>query len=364
MRRVFLSALVALLLASFTTVRAFALDLGDEAPGIDVTEWVCGSPVDLAAGKDKNTFVVAFLATFDPGSQAAFKQLSKLSEANKGKGLVVVAICNQTPDKLKEWLAENPQPFAVAADPRSNTVAPYMKNQDGVPHVFIVGKPGTVFWHGSPTVGFEEVLTKVLAGTYDAAHEKAVAEARTNMIKGLMKRSPKFFGPPLDELLRLEPTDKQALQIKLQVLQRPDENGDAPKPETFHAFCAEHLKKVQDDADCLNMIAWDLLTNGDFAWRKPDLGIEAAKRAVEVCEGKKAGIVDSLARGYFEIGNVKQAVEVQKQAIAVAEEADEKANLEKTLAYYEMCLKLGEKSGGDKPGGKPGGKPTGKPKGK
>jgi hypothetical protein len=243
---------------------------------------------------------------------------------------------------MKEWLTENPQPYAVAADPRSNTVAPYMKNMPGVPYVFIVGKPGTVFWHGSPTIGFEEVLTKVLDGKFDAAHEKAVSEARTEMVKGLRK-GPKFFGPPMDELLKLEPTDKQALDIKLWVLQSRDESGNEPKPEAFHAFCTDHLKKIQDDAECLNKIAWPLLTHASFEWRKPDLGIEAAKRAVKVSEGKNAAIVDSLARGYFEIGNVKKAIEVQKQAVGAAEEKD-KEGLQKTLGYYEACLKLAEKT--------------------
>ena len=343
MRRM-LCNLAFLAFLTFLCAPALAVDLGEEAPEIDVTEWVSGTAVDLEAGKDKNVHVVCFLVSYSESSQAAFKQLTKVYEKYKAQGLVMLAVCDQTPEDLKKWLADNPQPFAVAADPRKNTIVPYMRGESGPPFVFIVGKPGTIFWKGSPTEGFEEALEKVMTGKYDAEHEAAAAKARAAFHKAWGTGNPKNMEAAAEKVLELDPTDSLTLTWKLRLVQRT-ERGATPDPTRFHEFCSAHVKKVQDHEESLNALAWELATAGSFEWRKPKLALETAKRAVEVSKGKEAAIVDSLARVYFELGMVKRAVEVQKQAVAASEEDEAKKGLKKTLSYYEKCLKVAQSEG-------------------
>lgn len=341
MRRLFRPfAVLTLVALAALAPPAFALDMGDDAPEIDVTEWVTGSPVDFEAAKSKFVHVVAFFVTFEEGSQKAFKQLADVHAKYKEKGLRCFVVCDQTPEDAKKWITENPQPYPVAADPRKNTVAPYMKGESaGPPFVFIVGKEGTVYWKGNPTVGFEDVLEKVMSGKYDAKHETAVAEAREALYKQWRKGNPADIEPAADALLDLEPADSEALSLKLRLVQRV-ERGETADPTKFHDFCSAHLPKVQDNAEALNQFAWTLATHASFEYRKPKLALETAKQAVKVSKGENAGIVDTLARVYFEVGMLQRAVETQKQAVAAAKEDDQKKDLKKTADYYEKCLKV------------------------
>ena len=45
-------------------VPAWAIKLGDPAPPIQIAQWIKGEPVDLAAGKGKNVYVLEFWATW------------------------------------------------------------------------------------------------------------------------------------------------------------------------------------------------------------------------------------------------------------------------------------------------------------
>ncbi|MEE3002017.1 MAG: tetratricopeptide repeat protein, partial [Planctomycetota bacterium] len=62
-----------------------------------------------------------------------------------------------------------------------------------------------------------------------------------------------------------------------------------------------------------------------------------AARADELTEGKDASIIDTLARCYYEQGDLAKAVELQKKAVQIAEPGMVKS-LKDTLDEYEAEL--------------------------
>jgi tetratricopeptide (TPR) repeat protein len=78
----------------------------------------------------------------------------------------------------------------------------------------------------------------------------------------------------------------------------------------------------------LNYLAWTILDTPGLQNRDLDLALEIAKKAAEVCKNEDCEILDTLARAYFEKGDLDKAIEVQTMAV-------EKCPLKKTLDKYK-----------------------------
>jgi hypothetical protein len=108
--------------------------------------------------------------------------------------------------------------------------------------------------------------------------------------------------------------------------------GDASKSE-------ELAKKLEanpgDNAEMLNEIAWTLLTDEKIKNRNLKLATRLALAAVDASEGKDASVLDTYARALFDTGKIEEAVTQQKKAVALADDADKKRELEATLKEYQ-----------------------------
>ncbi len=315
-------------LVALAAARAWALDLGDKAPEIDVTEWAQGGPVTLAEGAGTKVFVLVFWKGFEEDSKKEIPHLIKVSEKYKDK-VQLVGITDEKPDEVKTFITENKVTWPVGIDASRNTNGVYTmatKVKD-LPHAYIVNKEGQLAWHGA-TGAMDSYLDRILAGTYDAAKMKQVWSLRNTL--GNTRNLDKALAL-CDEILALEPIDELALQIKwVGFLQKKD--GPAQV-----AFIRGHLPKVNDHAPTLNDFAWKLATHENFEWRDIALAHKAIQRAIELTEGKDASFVDTHARVLFETGLVDMAVAEQKKAISLEPENE---GMKKTLAYYEAAAKL------------------------
>jgi len=140
--------------------------LGDPAPTLSVKEWVTGKPVVFKPGT--NIYVLEFWAALSPASRAVVPALNELQNEFKDQGVVLVAIADDPPDKVREFATGVKLEYTVAADDRRATARKYMVafGQNGIPHAFIIGRDGTVIWHGHP-LGLKKALDAILAGRYD-----------------------------------------------------------------------------------------------------------------------------------------------------------------------------------------------------
>jgi peroxiredoxin len=328
----------ALVLAGATS--AFALEIGDKAPPLEVKEWVQGDPVVLADGAGKKVFVVEFWATWCPPCRESIPHLSKLAEKFKAQGLEVVGVSDEDVEKVREFAKDGKFKYHVAVDKDRNTNGVYMEGVNGIPHAFVVNKDGLVVWSGHPMAGLDGVIEKVLAGKFDVAKAKEAAQLRQAMQELFKSNDLDKIGEAADKLLAAAPDDQEGFRVKTLVLKnKKDEAG-------FKSFLTGLVPKVNDDAAALNAIAWSLATDENLGWRDIGTAMKASKRAVELSQGKDAAILDTLARVYFEAGMVDQAVEQEKKALAI-DAADEA--MKKTLAYYQSCAEVRKQSGGGAP---------------
>ncbi|MHC4615973.1 MAG: hypothetical protein ACYTAU_20705, partial [Planctomycetota bacterium] len=80
---------------------------------------------------------------------------------------------------------------------------------------------------------------------------------------------------------------------------------------------------------------WTTVDDKDVKKRDLEFALEAALRANELTEEKEAAILDTLARVYFEKGDLKQAIKWQREAVKQAGGSPMAEQLEEALKKYE-----------------------------
>jgi len=158
---------------------ASAAELGDAAEPLQVGDWVKGKPVDLAAGKGKQVFVVEFWATWCAPCRASIPHLTELQK--KFKDVAFVGVSDEDVATVKKFVEKmgDKMDYTVAVDKEGKTSAAYMKAYgiNGIPHAFIVDKQGRIAWHGHPMDNLDQALEEVVAGKFDLAKAKKRAAA-------------------------------------------------------------------------------------------------------------------------------------------------------------------------------------------
>lgn len=297
MRRLALAA--ACLLASF----AFAGEIGDPAPPLQIAEWIKGGPVDLAEGKDKTIYVIEFWATWCPPCKETIPHLSEVAKSFKDKGVVFVGVSAEDPATVKPFVAEmgDRMDYVVAADDARKTSLAYEKafHVDRIPHAYVIDKTGAICWHGHPMEGLAQVVKAVVEGTWSAEIARKSEEAR---------------------------------KIGNEYFQLAASGGD---PEKLKELAAKFLELAGTHASILNEFAWVLLTDPKIQNRDMELGMKVARAAYDACEGKDAAIVDTYARALFDTGKTSEAIALQKKAVEMCQDEKLKEELKKTLADYE-----------------------------
>lgn len=339
-RRTLWGAVAAVALCALGRIAtAEGLELGNEAPELEVTEWIQGDELKIAENPAKHVRVIQFFNTYDQACAKAAPDLEKLHAELGPKGVDLVAITTQAAEAAREFLGKRELTYRVAVDQYNNTNAVYMKGVHRLPFAFVIDQEGRIAWTGAPDEGLRKVVEEVLAGTYDVERARTVASLRNALFQTFQKQKPEEMAAAADALLEVEPTDSLARNIRMQVFQQQDDVAG------YKEWMKAYAKRANDDAETLSWTAWRLVSSGDMAWRDPQLAHETSVRAVELSESKSADILDTHARVLYEVGLLEEAIETAKASLAIEEDDDAKAR----LAHYETCLELQKKL---KPAGK------------
>lgn len=298
---------------------ATALTIGDPAPALKVSDWIQGDPIDLQKSKGKQIVVVEFWATWCGPCRTSIPHLSELQKKFKDKGVVIVGISDEGKDTLAPFVKKmgDKMNYVVASDADDATDKAYMEafNMSGIPHAFVIDRSGVIAWHGHPMSGLEKVIEDMLAGKFDIAEAKKVEKAR-----GLARE---YFS-----------------------LVIPSGEGDSSESGAATRPSQDDLNKARKlgeeiivlgakDAMLLNEFAWRVLDDEAIRHRDLNLGLTAARKAYDACEGKDPNVVDTYARALFDTGSKKQAIEYQRKAIELCEDKSMKEWFKKKLVRYE-----------------------------
>lgn len=326
---------VALVLGLFGRAAADGLTVGDPAPQLQVKEFVKGEPVkSFEKGK---VYVVEFWATWCGPCRTSIPHLSELQKKHKDAVFIGVSVWEQDQGKVKPFVADmgDKMAYRVALDEVGSGQGKDGKmasgwmtaaGQNGIPTAFVVNGEGKVAWIGHP-MKLEKPLEEILAGKWDLATAAATfkkEQVRATKLRALSSRlraaslakDYKALVALIDEAVK----DYAEIEFSLggPKLDALIKLGDADKVLEYGNRLVEVVYK--DKAEGLNAVAWELVKEPG---EKPDLrlmklALRAAQKADKLAGGKNASIADTLAKAYFETGDVAQAVQTQERAIKLA----------------------------------------------
>ena len=322
----------------------FDLAPGDPAPPVVVAAVVQGNPVETFTS-DK-VYVVEFWATWCGPCLAGMPHISTLQEeygdevqfigvTREDEG-TVSGFMDQTSRSGEKWT--DVLKYTIARDDESQTSQAYMTaaRQRGIPCAFIVGRDGKVEWIGHPAV-IDEPLSAVVGNSWDVAaarktfvdEQQAEAQmeaAQQKLAQAMSAGDYEGAVKVLDELLADTPNNLQLQMVRLQIL------GEGGLTEQYNESAAAIVDANFEEQMLLNQIAWTIAAEMDDEGRDLELAMKAARQASTLSDDTDAAILDTVARVFYEQGNVAEAVTWQKKAVESNPDAKE---LQETLAGYE-----------------------------
>lgn len=118
------------------------------------------------------------------------------------------------------------------------------------------------------------------------------------------------------------------------------ENGSENLPKDTAQAVYWFTKAVaQNDPEALNDVAWIYVTSSDPAIHNPTLGLEYARRVIEIeKDHPNPSYLDTLAEACYANGLNEEAVKTEQQAIALAS-PELQIEFKKGLEKYQLALK-------------------------
>lgn len=319
------------------------LTVGSRAPELSIQKWIKGDPI---TGFEKGrVYVVEFWASWCQPCQAAMPHLTALQKEFAKKGVTILGVSGADPNNtladVEQLIADKGAlaGYTIAWDDGPSTRASWMaaSGQSAIPCSFVVDKNGSIAFIGHP-MWLTEVLPKVVKGSWnnDTDNDQIdVSNALVNEAWRLSRTDPKGALEKLKQVESRHSRLPQSLsEMKFNLLLKA---GDYSKASSLGSRLVSDAITARDSSS-LNEIAWTIV-DPEGAVEKKDLGLalKAAESACEFTAWKEPHVLDTLARVYFLKGDVKKAIEVQTNAIALAS-PDMKEQFTPALEEYQRAL--------------------------
>jgi thiol-disulfide isomerase/thioredoxin len=162
--RILLTALVtaASLAATPALAQDLGIDVGARAPNVTVQS-LYGKPIDLGKYIGKTPMLIEFWATWCPNCRELMPTLLA-AEKKFGKQVKFVALAvdiNQSPEKVRRWLAAHPLPHDTFYDVDGKAASAF--DAPATSYVVVLDKTGRVVYTGlGGTQNLEAAIRKAL----------------------------------------------------------------------------------------------------------------------------------------------------------------------------------------------------------
>ncbi len=340
-RMTFTAAALSLWIPQVCMAGTEILTVGDAAPDFDVAHWLKGEAVKEI--KPGEVCVLEFWATWCSSCRASIPHLTELQGQYRDYKVTVVGVSDEPLQTVVKFLSKKDSSgqlwnekigYTLATDPDASAKKSYMTPaaQDTIPTAFIIGKDGRIEWIGSPTE-IDGPLAEVVADRWDRAAFAAAYEARVAPIRRAMQLIEttdwQDAQAAIGELVEEQP---EYDYLKGRLFRKMLHNAD---PAVTYAYGRAVMREHWDDSSILNQLAWHTVDDADVKDRDLVFAMEAARRASELKEDAEPGILDTVARVYFEMGDMKSAVEWQCKAAEKAKGTTSYDLIAETLEKYE-----------------------------
>lgn len=330
---------------------AATLREGDPAPKLSVSRWIQGEPVK--AFEPGTAYLVEFWATWWLPCREAMAHLNRLHHKYQDKGLVVIG------QNVKESAAANVEPFLKRMGPlmsyrvaldegATNRWTGKMQEnwlqaaEAGIPTAFVVDKKGTISFIGHPDEIDDELIEQVLAGTFDPkkralTREAAAAKAEawdTHSALGKAAWKAKKWDKAMSEIDTLEKlfphkrTATQCLRMTVFIgqedfeaasklaLQLSDDNRDDPflQHRVARTLANQARLKYRIEGSERDLIVSG--TEDSIILKTANLLME---RANSLMKGPEPEFLHTQARLAFLLGKKEQAIQLETEAVGLAE---------------------------------------------
>lgn len=281
----------------------FAGELGMKAPPLTIQEWVKGRPVQVGKPGDTNLYVVEFWATWCGPCRVSIPHLTQLQKRFADRGVVFIGISDEPVEKVKPFVQEMgaKMDYTVAVDREQQTSQDYLTpfEVQGIPHAFVVGRDGRILWEGHPMMNLDKAIEEILTGRYDLSKAKVAGQ--------FLKDAQQYH-----RIVATVGTTPEAVRLSNKI-----------------------LSEAKDQPALLQSFATMILTDARIRNRDLKLALEAARTASQAATNQEPTYLQTYARALFDNGQQEQAIEMQKKAIALVQNPEDRKFLESGLADYE-----------------------------
>ncbi|MGV8122809.1 MAG: redoxin family protein [Candidatus Xenobiia bacterium LiM19] len=328
--------LIAAIVFLITSGPASALAVGDKAPPLIVSKWFNGTQVNPDKPDGKTVYVIEFWATWCGPCKKTIPHLIELQNQYKDKNVIVVGITNEEEKVVTPFIGEMKMTYRVGIDDGDKTSSVYMKGIEGIPHSFIVNRDGIIIWSGHPLSGLDDVLPKVIAGTYSIEDVKKKELLQANLQKALDEQNIDKSITACDEMMKEDPANQKAMLVKLKLLSI---KGDS---QALRSARLDAVKRFSKNPEMLDRIAYDAMSCDNVQMRDMLLAYEVVQQGIVLTEKKSSELFVTLAMIYKELDMLDESIAALKDAIKCEKDEDSRKELDTRIKYFEMLNKARE----------------------